>query len=172
LASLIEDFIQTLEKENSEYEELLGVSSRKTPVIVKGDIEALAKITDEEQLVVDRISALEKRRMELLTDIATVLNKDVHTLKIPRIIELLKKQDAERDALAKVHEKLRVTAEKMKEINDRNRSLIELSLDMVQFDMNLLQAAKQSPQTGDYNRSGAYSSGYAPGGMSSFDSKS
>ncbi len=172
MASLIEEFIRTLEKENSEYEELLEISSRKTPIIVKGDVEALAKITDEEQLVVDRIAASEKRRTELLSDIATVLNKDVHTLRIPRLIELLERQKPERDALAAIHEKLKVTAENMKVVNERNRSLIELSLDMVRFDMNLLQASKQSPQTGDYNKNGSYSAGDAPGGISSFDSKS
>lgn len=172
MASLIEDFIATLDKEDSEYQALLEISQRKTPVIVKGDVESLAKITEEEQVVVDRIASLEKHRTEVLGDIATVLNKDVQTLRVPGIIELLERQPRERDALKAVYDRLKVTVEDMKLINERNRSLIQLSLDMVQFDMNLMQAAKSGPETGDYNRSGTYTQGSMAGEPSRFDSKS
>lgn len=172
MASLIEDFIDTLNKEDSEYNTLLEISRRKTPVIVKGDTQALAKITAEEQTVVDRIGNLDRHRAEVLNDIATVLNKDVQTLKIPQLLELLERQPKERKALSEIYEKLKKTVEEMKVINERNRSLIQLSLDMVQFDINLMQAAKHGPETGDYNRSGAYSYGGGSGEPSRFDSKS
>ena len=172
MASLIEDFIDTLTKENEEYCTLLEISGRKTPVIVKGDVEALAKITDEEQVVVDRITALDKHREEVLKDIATVLNKDVQTLKIPELIKLLDRQEKEKQALSQIYEKLKVTVREMKTLNERNRGLIQLSLEMIQFDMNLMQAATSGPETGDYNRSGSYSQGPAPASFSRFDSKS
>ena len=47
MASLIEELIDTLNKENSEYEKLLELSKRKATVIVSRDIAALEKITDE-----------------------------------------------------------------------------------------------------------------------------
>ena len=62
MASLIENLISVLEQENSEYEVLLELSRKKTPVIVKGDIERLQEITDEEQNIIDRIHALEGRQ--------------------------------------------------------------------------------------------------------------
>ena len=40
---------EVLEEESREYRSLLGLSTEKTPVIVSGDLEKLAKITDEEQ---------------------------------------------------------------------------------------------------------------------------
>jgi flagellar biosynthesis/type III secretory pathway chaperone len=172
VASLIEDFIDTLDKEDSEYKKLLEISVRKTPILVKGDVQALAAITDEEQKVVDRIGNLDRHRTEVLGDIATVLNKDVQTLKIPRILELLERQPKEREALSEVYERLKVTVGDMKRINERNHSLIRLSLDMVQFDINLMQAAKHGPETGDYNSRGAYSSQVSAGEYSRFDSKS
>ena len=47
MASLIEELIDTLNKENSEYEKLLELSRRKSAVIVSRDIPALEKITDD-----------------------------------------------------------------------------------------------------------------------------
>ena len=37
MASLMEDLIEVLEKENSEYEKLLALSMKKTPVIIGAD---------------------------------------------------------------------------------------------------------------------------------------
>ncbi len=172
MASLIEDFIDTLNKENEEYSKLLEISGRKTSIIVKGDVESLARITDEEQVVVDRITGLDKHREEVLKDIATVLNKDVQTLKVPELIKLLERQEKEKEALSQIYEKLKVTVEEMKTINERNRGLIQLSLEMIQFDMNLMQAVSSGPETGDYTKSGSYSQGIAPASASRFDSKS
>ena len=64
MASLMEDLIEVLNQECIEYDELLGLSSKKTPVIAAGDLEKLSQITDEEQIAVGKIQKLEKRRIE------------------------------------------------------------------------------------------------------------
>ena len=46
-----ENLIEVLDLESREYENLLELSTKKTPVIVAGELEQLAKITDEEQTV-------------------------------------------------------------------------------------------------------------------------
>lgn len=172
MASLIENFIQILNQEDVEYRQLLELSRRKTPVIVKGDTDKLSEITEEEQVVVDRISHLEKNRMITLQDIATVLNKDVQTLKIPELIRLLSKQTEVCDQLKDVHDRLKRTLDEMVKVNDQNRNLIQLSLDMVEFDMNLIQAMRQGPETGDYNNRGGYSDAGITGGQATrFDAK-
>lgn len=172
MASLMEDFIDTLNKEDEEYQKLLLISRRKTPIIVKGDTENLAKITEEEQVVVDKINNLDKHREEILNDIATVLNRDVQELKIPRIVELLKGQTKEQEQLQDVYNRLKVTTSEMKAVNEENSRLIKLSLEMVQFDMTLLQSMKQGPETGAYNSQGGYNdSGMIRGAVSRFDSK-
>lgn len=172
MASLMEDFIDTLRKEHAEYEVLLEMSKKKTPIIVKGDTDALSKITEEESAVVDRITHLDKHRVEVLTDIASVLNKDVNTLTVPDLIALLARQPKEQGQLREVYDLLKVTLTEMKRVNEQNGKLIELSLEMVQFDMNLIQAAKSGPETGDYNRLGGYQTGGAfGGGRGGFDAK-
>ena len=82
MASLMEVLIDVLEQENQEYEKLLSLSMRKTSVIVSEDLTELAKITDEEQIIVGRINHLDHQRNEAVNDIADVLNKDVDKLKI------------------------------------------------------------------------------------------
>ena len=73
----MENLIEVLKNESSEYEGLLELSQEKTSYIVKGDLENLQKITDEEQEWVARLNRLEKKRVEVTADIANVLNSIV-----------------------------------------------------------------------------------------------
>ena len=62
MASLMENLIDVLDRESTEYEALLQLSQRKTPIIAGGDLAELQKITDEEQELVSRIHNLDKQR--------------------------------------------------------------------------------------------------------------
>lgn len=164
MASLMENLIAVLGEENAEYEKLLKLSMEKTPVIVGGDLEELQRITDEEQNVVTRINYLDTKREEVIRDIANVLNKDVKTLKLTNIINLLESRPKEQQQLAAVHDALKETVSRMGRVNDQNRELIQNSLEMVEFDLNLLQAMKSAPQTANYGR-GAGNSAYSVGSV-------
>ncbi|MBQ7480539.1 MAG: flagellar export chaperone FlgN, partial [Lachnospiraceae bacterium] len=54
----MEELIDCLETEEKEFERLLALSQQKTPIIVSNKIAELEKITDEEQVIVSRISNL------------------------------------------------------------------------------------------------------------------
>ena len=92
MASLIEELIQVMEQECEIYEALDQVSDRKTETIVKGDIEALQKITEHEQNVVDDILILEKKRQNIVNNIAVVLNQNPKTMTIADIVRIMEKQ--------------------------------------------------------------------------------
>ena len=171
MASLMENLIEVLDLESQEYENLLGLSMKKTPVIIAGQLEELAKVTDEEQVVVSKINHLEKQRQEVFTDIANVINKDVNTLMLTDLIEILKERPKEQQKLAKVHDKLSTAVREVKRVNEQNRVLIQSALEMVEFDMNMLQAMKTVPETANYDR-GAFNTG-APMGVDGggFDAK-
>lgn len=171
MASLMENLITVLEKENIEYLQLVKMSITKTGVIVSGDIDKLNKITDEEQNVVSKINILEKQREEAIQDIANVLNKDVTTLKLIDIIQMLEKRPEEQQKLALIHGKLQETLANMVKINEQNKLLIGNALDLVEFDLNLVQAASRAPETANYNK-GANSAGSTMGRVvGSFDAK-
>ena len=98
----MENLIEVLDKESREYENLLGLSMRKTPVIVSGNLEELAKITEEEQIVVSKITNLDHKRQELFADIANVINRDVNKLMLADLVAILAQRPQEQQKLAKL----------------------------------------------------------------------
>ena len=171
MASLMETLIEVLEKENLEYKNLLELSMKKTPVIVSDDIKALAKITDEEQFIVSRINHLDNQRNEAVNDIANVLNKDVTKLKIADLIKMLAARPQEQTKLASVFDELRRNVHAVKRVNEQNRELIESALEMVQFNMQVIQSLNKAPETANYNR-GACNTGDVIGTVNkAFDAK-
>lgn len=171
MASLMENLIEVLDLEGQEYENLRGLSMKKTPAIVAGNLEELAIITDEEQIVVGRINHLDIRRQEVFADIANVINRDVKVLKVSDLVDMLAGRPEEQQKLAKVHDKLKTVVNEVKRINEQNRVLLQNALEMVEFDMNILQSMKAAPETANYNK-GAYNAGTHMGvGTNGFDTR-
>ena len=106
MASLIENLISVLEGEAAEYDKLLELSTRKTPVIVAGNLEELQRIT------------------EVMTDIANVMNRDVKTLKLATLVELLSQRPQESRRLAEVHDRLKNVTGSMQRVNEQNKERI------------------------------------------------
>ena len=171
MASLMENLMDTLEEEQIFYEQLLQLSMNKTPILIKGDTAALQKITDEEQDVIDKINHLDKKRQEVMKDIANVINRDVDTLRIIHLIQMLEKRPVEQKRLSAINDRLKETVDEMRRCNEHNKVLIESSLEMVAFDLNLIQSMKSAPETANYNK-GALNAGSMMGpGTGSFDAK-
>ena len=118
-----------------------------------------------------KINRLEQKRQEVYADIANVINRDVNTLMLTDLIEILRSREQEQQKLARVHDRLSTAVHKVRSINEQNRILIENALEMVEFDMNMLQAMKAVPETANYNK-GAFNTG-TPVGLdgSGFDAK-
>lgn len=168
----MEELISVLNEENEAYDKLLSLSLKKTPVIISADLEALASITDEEQAIVSSLSRIDKRREQSMIDIANVINRDVKTLKLGDLVDMLAGRPAEQKKLAEITDALSQTIAQMKRSNEQNKALIESSLEMVQFDLNVLNAMKAAPETANYTRN-AYNAGDVMGVQrSGFDSKS
>lgn len=171
MASLMENLIMTLGDLCDEYENLLGLSTRKKPIIISGNLEELSKITDEEQIVVSRINHLDRKRQEVVHDIANVVNRDVEDLKLESMIQMLERRPSEQQKLARVYDRLKDVVHREKQINEQNRELISNALELVQFDINMFQAMRAAPQTANYNK-GAFNTGAVIGvGKSEFDAK-
>ena len=104
-------------------------------------------------------------------DIANVLNRDVETLKLSKMIEMMSTRPEEQAQLARAHDRLQSSVRELRRINEQNRELLANALEMVEFEMNLLQASKAAPETANYTRT-AYSSGTQMGVASgNFDAK-
>ena len=171
MASLMENLIEVLYKEAEEYEKLLGLSMKKTPIIVANNVTELQKITDEEQEVVGRIHSLDKERVSVTKDIANVLNMDVRTMKISDVVKVLEKRPEEQKNLQNAQARLTDLAKQLQRVNSQNSMLIEQALELVGYEINMYQAIKRAPETANYNR-GAYNTGMAYGAPNAgFDAK-
>ncbi len=159
MASLIEELIQTLEKENVAYQELKELSAEKTGIIVKGDIQALNDIVEKEQiLMTNKIQPLEKKRQECTSDIAMVINRKPKELTLKKLAELMAAQPETQRRLYEIHDKLHTTMKQMTKVNDMNKVLLKESLELVEFDINLFNSARQAPLTANYDKN-AYNVG-------------
>ncbi len=80
------------------------------------------------------------------------------------------KQPEEKKTLAALHDSLRTTMRRLVEVNERNKDLIENSLEMIEFNMNFIQSTRMSPGNNNYNRNAtnSYTSDYGGHG---FDAK-
>lgn len=171
MASLIENLMDTLNRESEEYEALVELSLKKTPVVIRGDLEALQAITDEEQLAAGRINHIEHERRNVMKEIAGVLNTDVEALKLADMIRVLERRPVERAQMEACQNRLKAAVYRMKQINEHNLDLIEKALEMTQFELNVYQAMKSAPETANYNRA-AYSDGSVIGtSRGRFDAK-
>lgn len=162
MASLLENLIKVLDSENSEYKKLVILADSKTPVIVAGDIDSLEKIMEDEQAIVGTIQKMEKQRNSILADIANVVNRDVKTLKLIDLINMLEKIPDQQKMLKDVQAALRQTIDGLRAINDKNQLLLNEKLEMVNFNLNMIRAMRSAPQTANYTKD-AYNDGQALG---------
>ena len=171
MASLIENLMDTLNRESAECEALVELSKKKTPVVIRGDLEALQAITEEEQLAAGRISHIESERRNVMKEIAGVLNTDVEALKLADMIRVLERRPVEKRKMEECQNRLKSAVYQMKQINEHNLELIEKALEMAQFELNLYQSMKSAPETANYNRA-AYNDGSVMGSSRGrFDAK-
>ena len=152
MAGLIDELVDVMSKENDIYKELIPIVSEKTRIIIKNDLTALQEITDREQLTVERINSLERKREEVIKNIWIVLNRDPATLGMKNLIKIMAKQPDQQKRLAEIHDELSSTLKTLVTINDRNKLLIEQSLEMIEFELNLIQSSRMSPPGNNYTR--------------------
>lgn len=170
MASLIDTLIEVMDEECEIYSNLVEVTSNKTQVIVKGDIDELQKIVEVEQAVVDQVGNLEKKRQVAVSDIAIVLGKEADGLTVADIVKLLGKQPEEQKRLSELHTRLKNIVNQLIEFNAHNKTLLEQSLEMTEFSLSLLQNANRAPETANYTR-GAYTSSTIAPNQGMFDAK-
>jgi len=169
LASLIDDLKNILSEELAVYKELIPISEAKTRIIVENNLEALQEITGREQAAVDRIMSLERKREAVMNDIRTVINRRTGEFNLRTLISLLGTQPAQQQALSKLRDELNDAVGRLVSVNDRNKALIEQSLEMIEFNMNFIQSTRMVADNTYTKRASKYEP-HIPG-TSMFDAK-
>jgi flagellar biosynthesis/type III secretory pathway chaperone len=170
MASLIDDLISILEQESSVYQQLIPIAEEKTRVIVKNDLTSLQEITEKEQQAISQMNNLERKREAVMVNIRTVINRKNGEFTLRTLFELMEKQPKEQRALSIIHDNLKKSIQRLVDINNRNKSLIQQSLEMIEFNMNFIQSTRMSPGNNTYTKGASKYEALASGtGM--FDAK-
>ena len=165
MASLMEDLIDVLNKEEEQYQGLIELGKKKREVVIRADIKTLDEITATEQEVASNLQNLAKKRTRVLNDMATVLGRNPGDVTITKMISYLEEQPVEQKQLMEVKERLLQTGKEMAAINE----LLNQALEMVEFDLTLLKSMRQAPETANYNKNACNTGDLL--GSSGFDAK-
>lgn len=152
MASLIDELISVLGAENEEYKKLIKISSEKTKVIIREDLDKLQAITAKEQEHTGTLINLEKKREEVTSDIAMVLNQKESDLTVKTIINILAGQKEVQSRLIQVHDDLKYTLKNFAMINEINKNLINESLEIIDFNLNFIKGMYQAPEVANYSK--------------------
>ncbi len=139
MASLIKELIDTLTEQNNIYQSLLDIASKKKVNIIENNILGLQEFIKEENLLIGRNQRLDRKRIEIFKDISMVLGKN-NDLSLKQIIESIKGQEGEKE-LIDIREKLLDILPKLKALNDQNQELIKISMDYIDFSINIIRAS-------------------------------
>lgn len=169
MASLMDNLVEVLEEENTQYKRLVELSKNKKEAIIKADVAELEEITGMEQDISSLLRNLDIRRDAVLKDMADVLGKDFKEMTITRLIGYLEQQPKEQERLSIIRDQILETGNEMQAWNKRNEALLKQALEMVEFDLTLFKSMRQAPETANYNKD-AYNTGDLLGG-SGFDAK-
>lgn len=152
MASLMDEFVSVLEEENRNYAELAELSKTKTHTIVYGEIEKLQAITEEEQGIMGKLMNLEKKRLAVRKEMARILQVPEETLTLLSMANMFEKKSDDKQKLLDLREKLRLTLIEVAKVNKENEALLKQSMELLDFDMNLIKSMRQSPTTANYSK--------------------
>lgn len=155
MASLIEELIDTLDREEKLYQTLIPIQERKLRAVIASDLKTLGEVADEEQGLVDEVGNLEIKRVRVTNDIATVLGKKPEVMKLEQIIQMLKNQPEERKKLEELHDRLRNTIGRLQDLNVQNKDLLSQAMEMIEFNMNVIRSTRMSSGSSNYSSDAA-----------------
>lgn len=140
------DLLDVFRKECDIYEELLNIEKDKKQVIIDNDVKALEAITTKEQGFVKAIVNLEGLRAEVIDGFCKL--KGISDLKT--IDDMKAHLSPDKAALIEAQkQRLSSIINELIEVNNLNTSLLEDSIDYINYSMELLTSAKEDDLTYD-----------------------
>ncbi len=152
MASLYEELVSNLNEQLEYYSELSAIALEKTTVIVKNDIESLSKINQVENMLVVRLEKLDKKNKEILDDILMVTGKKIDKVTVRNVAKVLSSEEGAE--LEKLTQELYDVATQMKETNEKNKVLVDTSLEYADFSMNVYREVFDTDVKVTYDKNG------------------
>jgi len=135
MSKLIDQLLLALNKEQEIYDEVINLSKDKQLAIVNNDLKLLQTIMKKEKTYSISLVKLEQIRSKTLSQLV----KDYHLVEINALSDLYPfMSDQEVRKVDGVRTKLVTTVGILGQKNELNRSLLEQSIEQVEFDLNLI----------------------------------
>ena len=158
MAGMMDDLVKVLDEERELYDKLAGLSEEMKQAIIVSDVPVVEKKTAEQQDVTTDIQRLDRKRADIMRNVAVVLNKKPEDIKVSTLIETLSGQPELKERMTRARTELVAAMDRLKKINAQNQALLTQAMELMEFDLNLYRSMKQAPETANYNRS-AYNTG-------------
>ena len=119
---------------------------------MSNDLDRLGETTQKEQVLADALASVEHRRRETMGNVANILGRRPDDVTVMDVVTFLEGQPEFHDPLLAINEKLAKLAKKVREVNGHNKVLIEEALEMIEYNINLMQNLNRAPETAEYSR--------------------
>lgn len=140
MAGMITQLVEIMSEQSERYNELLGLTLEEKDVLISNDVEELQKLTNLKNMVITQNNRLERKRIELVNDIAEVMGHNQKDIDLATLMEIIGDQP-ESEELETLGAKLRENLGKLKEANNINRQLLEASLEYVEYSINMVKSS-------------------------------
>ncbi|MCL2386794.1 MAG: flagellar protein FlgN [Defluviitaleaceae bacterium] len=149
MAGMIDQLTDVMNQQAERHTELHGLSLEERDAIIQNDIEQLQKLVGLKNILVSQNSRLEKQRIALVNDIAEVMGHKIEDITLSNVIDILKDQPEDQERLREAGTKLREAVTKLQDVNELNKSLLESSIEFVEYSLNALRSTL-SPEPPEY----------------------
>ena len=149
------DLIDVLGKISLSYDDAIKLGTRKRDALVSIDMDGLSKILDEENLLTSKIQKLERKRGEVLTNLAKSEPTVNQNTKMEELFQLAPSRAIE-DRLKLLHKNLSKKVDEAVKIKDNNQVLAQGALTAVNFHLNRIGGASVDPTYGKSGNSVSY----------------
>lgn len=154
MAGIVYELIDVLEEARECYEGLNTLAAYTETAVVNKNIEFLQQVVEKEEEFIGRVSLLDKKRDELMKDIATVTGVAYQTITLTSIAEKIGESSEVGQKLIELRDGIKVQLDELKKKSELNKQLITDSLELVDFMVNAVGSTKGYVHVGNYNRPG------------------
>lgn len=139
MEQLLSQLEEILENEATLYSQILSIGNQKTDIIIKGKVNELSALVEQEQEIVAKLTKLELSRNTISSLLHKELNLSNTEITLTELISHVKGKHA--SSLMAKKDRLLDTLNSVKKINDENGKLIDNSLEFIDFSINVLSNA-------------------------------
>lgn len=133
---LLIELAEILKKESILYEKLLKIAEKKKKTLINNEIETLFEHVETDQELIDHVTKLEDRRLEIMSEIDDKLDINSDELSYQEFIK--KVPDNWEEKLNPIREDLVKTLEEFHVLNEENKRLIEEAVKFNKFSIDLI----------------------------------